>query len=122
MADDGFWVGDHLPITTLSYALGPGFVNHLASTGRLERIDPSLLDRSPRDFAFPATVPAERETHGGDDVSVYASGPWSHLFGGVAEQSVLAHLVRFATCMGVENVESDAGALNACSVGLDTMF
>lgn len=34
------------------------------------------------DFLFPATVPLDYETHGGDDVAVFSIGPWSHLFTG----------------------------------------
>ena len=48
------------------------------------------------------------ETHGGEDVSVYALGPWSHLFQGVHEQNYIAHAMAYASCVG----QSD---LSACS-------
>ena len=35
-----------------------------------------------------------RETHGGDDVGIWAIGPWSHLIHGVHQQSYIAHLLR----------------------------
>lgn len=41
-----------------------------------------------------------RETHGADDVGVWASGPWSHLVHGVHEQSYLGHLMSWAACIG----------------------
>lgn len=52
------------------------------------------------DFEFPATVPRESETHAGDDVAVFASGPFSHLFRGVFEQSYIPHLMAYAACIG----------------------
>lgn len=42
----------------------------------------------------------QNETHGGDDVSIYAIGPWAHLFTGVYEQNVIPHLIGFASCIG----------------------
>lgn len=97
---------------TLSYAAGAGHRNHMKADGRRERIDPTSLDTTGRKFAFPATMPAGEEMHGGDDVAVYANGPWAHLFDGSAEQSLVAHVVRFAMCLGDDEVE-----LNACNVG-----
>lgn len=113
MADDGTWVGDSMPIMTLSYAAGPGIRNHMKTDGRRERIDPTRLDTTGREFEFPATMPAGEEMHGGDDVAVYATGPWAHLFDGSAEQSLVSHVVRFAMCLGDE-----ADELNACNVDL----
>ncbi|CAG0894802.1 unnamed protein product [Darwinula stevensoni] len=40
------------------------------------------------------------ETHGGEDIAVYAKGPWSHLLVGVHEQSYIAHVMAHAACMG----------------------
>ena len=45
-------------------------------------------------------VPLRYETHGGEDVAVYASGPMSHLFTGVNEQHYLAHAIAYAACIG----------------------
>lgn len=100
MADYGTWVIDKMPYLTLSYALGQGFANHMKQDGVRERINPLTLDVTPIDFQFPAMVPATSEAHGGDDVAVFASGPWSHLFVGNIEQSVVPHLITFAGCLG----------------------
>lgn len=35
----------------------------------------------------------DTETHGGDDVAVFAKGPWSHLFVGSYEQNYLPHAI-----------------------------
>lgn len=51
-------------------------------------------------YAFPSTVPLSETTHGGDDVAVYATGPWSHLFTGTYEQNFIAHAMRYASCIG----------------------
>lgn len=40
------------------------------------------------------------ETHGGDDVSVYVNGPWSHLFTGTYEQHTIPHMLAYAACIG----------------------
>jgi len=45
-------------------------------------------------------VPLNSETHGGEDVAVYAAGPMSHLFTGVNEQHYLAHAIVYASCVG----------------------
>lgn len=49
---------------------------------------------------FPATVPLEFETHGGDDVAIFAKGPWSHLLTGVIEQHLIPHVMAYASCVG----------------------
>lgn len=54
-----------------------------------------------------ATAPRNSETHGGDDVGVYASGPWSHLFIGSYEQSNIPVAMAYAAKIGpyVEETE-----------------
>lgn len=42
----------------------------------------------------------QQETHGGDDVAIFAQGPWAHLFTGVMEQNVIPHLMSYASCVG----------------------
>lgn len=49
---------------------------------------------------YPAMVPIISETHGGDDVAIFALGPQSSLFTGVLEQNVIAHLMAYASCVG----------------------
>jgi alkaline phosphatase len=36
------------------------------------------------------------ETHAGEDVAIYATGPLAHLFHGVQEQNVIAHVIMAA--------------------------
>ena len=39
------------------------------------------------DFKQQALVPLPSETHGGEDLGIYAIGPWSHLFQGTVEEN-----------------------------------
>lgn len=88
---------DNIPYMTLSYANGMGFYNHTVATGR---VDATTLDMSPNNFRFPATVPVDSESHGGEDVGIWAAGPWAHLFQGTVEQNVIPHVMAFASCIG----------------------
>lgn len=48
------------------------------------------------DYIQQALIPLSSETHSGEDVAVYARGPWAHLFGGVIEQNVIFHVMNHA--------------------------
>ncbi len=71
-----------------SYANGPGAASSrsdLAAGG--ETLSPSL------DYLQPSLVPLGSETHSGEDVGIYASGPQAHLFHGVVEQNYIGHVI-----------------------------
>ncbi|XP_045517675.1 membrane-bound alkaline phosphatase-like isoform X2 [Pieris brassicae] len=87
---------DELPYTTLSYANGPGYRPHQD----FKRANVMLDDLSSLNFTYPALVPIVRETHGGEDVAVFATGPWSHLFSGNYEQNFIPHAIAYAACLG----------------------
>uniref|UniRef100_A0A4W2EGS3 alkaline phosphatase n=1 Tax=Bos indicus x Bos taurus TaxID=30522 RepID=A0A4W2EGS3_BOBOX len=46
-----------------------------------------------------ALGPQWSETHAGEDVAVFARGPWAHLVHGVQEQTFVAHVMAFAACV-----------------------
>lgn len=46
-----------------------------------------------------AAVPLDSETHGSEDVAIFAKGPMAHLFHGVQEQSYIAHAMAYAACI-----------------------
>ena len=46
------------------------------------------------------------ETHGGEDVGIFASGPMSHLIHGNHEQNYISHMMMFASCVGDYTTES----------------
>lgn len=81
---------DGKPYTSLGYANGPGAV-----VG--ERPDISQTDTTALNYRQQALVPANSETHGADDVAVYAQGPWAHLIDGVVEQNYIFHVMQYAT-------------------------
>lgn len=91
---------DNMPYFTLSYANGMGFAEHFNESGRVNPLEMNFNDPL---FMQPATVPLHEETHAGDDVGVYAVGPYSHLFAGVYEQHYIAHAMMYATCLGPDN-------------------
>lgn len=90
---------DGLPYLSLSYANGKGY-KHYFDTKRNERVHPDEVDRSDPGAYYPSTVPMGTETHGGEDVGVFASGPWSHLFTGVYNQNTIPHMMAYAMCVG----------------------
>lgn len=58
---------------------------------------PSLSDD--KEYIQQSAVPLSSETHGSEDVAIFAKGPMSHLFHGVQEQSYIAHAMAFAACI-----------------------
>ncbi|MBD9355339.1 alkaline phosphatase [Methylomonas albis] len=82
-----------LPYATLGYANGPGY------RGQNGRPDLTAVDTANPDFLQEAVVPLTSETHGAEDVAIFAFGPKAYLFHGVQEQSyiyqVMAHALKF---------------------------
>jgi alkaline phosphatase len=88
---------DGKPYTTLGYMNGPGAiaVRNAASAER-ERRDLSDVDTTKPDYLQQALVPLSKETHSGEDVPVYAGGPWAQLFHRTVEQNYIFHVMRHA--------------------------
>jgi alkaline phosphatase len=97
------------PYTTLVYANGPGYVGESSlqpagsknfphnpggyfepATGRPDLTE---IDTEHPNFMQEALVPSNSETHGGDDVGIWASGPGSEAVRGTLEQNVIFHLL-----------------------------
>ncbi|MCM2680097.1 alkaline phosphatase [Echinimonas agarilytica] len=98
-ADDG------MPYTTLGYATGRGHASLENNTNAdvrygkpidAGRHDISDIDTTHSGYHQEALVPLGSETHGGEDVAVYASGPGSHLVSGTIEQNVIFHVMNHA--------------------------
>lgn len=84
--------GDKKPYTTLTYANGPGSV----FSGELKggsRPAPRADEVGDISYRQQALIPMGSETHGGQDVSIYATGPRAHLFAGVVEQNYVFHVI-----------------------------
>ncbi|CAB1353633.1 unnamed protein product [Coregonus sp. 'balchen'] len=86
---------DQKPFTAILYGNGPGFkvVNGL-------RENVSTLDYEENNYQAQSAVPLSMETHGGEDVAVFAKGPMAHLLHGVHEQNYIPHVMAYAACIG----------------------
>ncbi len=74
------------PYTTLGYANGPGYRDDLAELAEVDPLAP--------DYRQVAAYPLASETHGGEDVAAYATGPGSEAVHGVMEQNRLFHVMK----------------------------
>ena len=76
-----------LPYTTLQYANGPAARTHTDLTN---------VDTTAKDYKQDALVLLESETHGGEDVAIFARGPGAAWVHGTVEQNVIYHVMREA--------------------------
>lgn len=84
--------GDGKHYTTLGYANGPGTAL-AGQTKAGERHEPTAAEVADLNYRQQSLVPAPSESHGGQDVTIYAKGPRAYLFGGVVEQSYVFHVI-----------------------------
>ena len=88
---------DRRPYTTLGYANGPGAVFAPALPGQAppqtSRPDLSGVDTQAMEFRQPSLTPLESETHGGEDVAIYAWGPGDDAVAGTLEQNAVFHVM-----------------------------
>jgi len=81
---EGWALDDHgAPMTTIGYANGP------FSGPGLSR----LLPPTDKNYLSDKLHGTDSETHGGEDVALFADGPRSDLVGGVIEQNVIFHII-----------------------------
>lgn len=108
--------GDNIPYETISYANGPGFHQHITTASDISEhiLNGSLpfnypwkslwklsaADRQSPIYRHQAMIPLQEETHGGEEVGVYATGPGSNLIRGVFDQNYLAFVMSYASCIG----------------------
>jgi len=94
-----------LPYTTLGYANGPGF-HDFGDESNADvvysakpfggRTDLSAIDTKSSGFHQETLIPKIDETHSGEDVAIYASGPGAYLVSGTQEQNAIFHIMNFA--------------------------
>lgn len=114
------------PYTTLGYANGPGntgasnqqpeglkrFLHEPTSFEPLQgRPDLSQVDTADPDYLQESLVPLKSESHGGDDVAIWASGPGSKAIRGTVEQNVIYHFIVQSTPLLRERL-CEAGTCN----------
>jgi alkaline phosphatase len=88
---------DGKPYTVIGYLNGAGSV--LLENGNDysgSRPDLTQEEATDPDYLQQALIPMSSETHSGEDVAVYAKGPYAHLFDGTLEQNVIFHVMHKA--------------------------
>uniref|UniRef100_A0A4Y0BMI4 Alkaline phosphatase n=1 Tax=Anopheles funestus TaxID=62324 RepID=A0A4Y0BMI4_ANOFN len=96
------------PYETITYANGPGFLQHRWNSSVLTEestdwatwVKLDQLNRSEVTYRHLSAFPLPDETHGGEDVAVFASGPGANLVRGTFEQNYIAYVMSYAGCMG----------------------
>ena len=78
---------DGKPYTTLGYMNGPGACRVTDDGFDCTRQDLTNVDTTDKNFLQQSLYPMWSETHGGDDVAIFASGPGAELISGVMEQN-----------------------------------
>lgn len=86
---------DQKPFTSILYGNGPGY---RVPDGNRENV--STVDYTQASYQAQSAVPLRQETHGGEDVAVFAKGPMAHLLHGVHEQNYIPHAMAYASCVG----------------------
>jgi alkaline phosphatase len=97
-----------LPYTTLGYANGPGYPGaspaqpagakrfpHMPAKSEPAHGRPDLkdVDTAAAGYLQESGIPLPAETHGGEDVPIYAGGPGAALLHGVQEQNYVYHAI-----------------------------
>jgi alkaline phosphatase len=94
--------GNGQPYATLSYATGPGFALRDESVPGPRAVAPgrgqdlTSIDTTSPDFHQQSLVGMSGETHGGEDVALYARGPGADLARGSIDQNEIYHIMRRA--------------------------
>lgn len=104
--DDYAMAADGMPYTTVGYTNGRGYEDLGGETnsdaiygiapesGRIE--DLTFVDTEAPGFHQETVVPLSSETHAGEDIAIYGTGPGSHAVSGTNEQSVVYHVMNAA--------------------------
>jgi len=104
-ANEATAAGDGKPYTTLGYINGLGFRDLDDETdadagyslpNATGRKDLTAVNTQAPGYHQEALVPLDSETHGGEDVTIYATGPGAEAVMGVNEQNVIYHILNQA--------------------------
>uniref|UniRef100_A0A8C8AUQ1 Alkaline phosphatase n=1 Tax=Otus sunia TaxID=257818 RepID=A0A8C8AUQ1_9STRI len=102
---------DRKPFTSILYGNGPGYK---IVAGERENV--SAVDFAHANYQAQSAVPLRQETHGGEDVAVFARGPMAHLLHGVHEQNYIPHAMAYAACIGSNRAHCNAAARPAATI------
>ncbi|KAF1399774.1 Alkaline phosphatase, tissue-nonspecific isozyme, partial [Spheniscus magellanicus] len=104
---------DRKPFTSILYGNGPGYK---IVAGERENV--SAVDFAHANYQAQSAVPLRQETHGGEDVAVFARGPMAHLLHGVHEQNYIPHAMAYAACIGSNRAHCNAAGRPAAAASI----
>lgn len=95
---------DGKPFSVVTYANGPGAIVIEQADGSFFGTRPEVTQEEALDpdYIQQALIPMSSESHSGVDVALWATGPWSHLFGGTMEQETIFHVMQHAAIGSAE--------------------
>jgi alkaline phosphatase len=102
--------------TSLTYGNGPGGLKSIRTYNLTNNLTEGL------NYTQESAVYLKSETHGGEDVPIYASGPMSWLFQGTVEQSYIAHAIAFSMCIGPYSLTNDPKCVEKHRIFYDSNF
>lgn len=88
---------DGKPYTVAGYLNGGSSILSEEDGWTGSRGDLTAEETQDPDFQQQALIPRSSETHSGEDVAIYARGPWAHLIDGTVEQNYIFSVMRYAT-------------------------
>jgi len=96
--DEPNLAADGKPYSVAGYLNGAGAVLTKQGDGSYFGTRPVLTEEAATDpdYLQQALIPMDSETHSGEDVALYAKGPWAHLVDGTVEQSYIFHVMLHA--------------------------
>ncbi|MCK7612818.1 alkaline phosphatase [Roseibium sediminicola] len=94
--DEPNTAADNKPYTTVGYLNGSGSI--LTEDQDWTGTRPALTQEEATDLDYvqQALIPMSSETHSGEDVAIYAKGPFAHLLNGTVEQNFVFHVMHHA--------------------------
>jgi len=97
-ADEPVLYDDGKPATVIMFLNGPGAIVKEQEDGSYSgsRADVSQAEATDPEYIQQAIVPKSSETHSGEDVAIYARGPFAHLIDGTVEQNYIFHVMHHA--------------------------
>lgn len=87
---------DGKPYTVAGFLNGAGSVLREDINWVGARPDLTEEEATDIDYLQQALIPRSSETHSGEDVAVYAKGPYAHLYDGTIEQNFIFHVMHHA--------------------------
>lgn len=96
------------PYATLNYQTGRGFAVSAGGDRRYSQpVDSghhnlSDIDTQEPNYHQETIIPLDIGAHAGEDVAIFARGPWAHLFTAIHEQNYIYHVMRHAAGLDSE--------------------